>query len=260
VQLDYEFTVPVPASQAWPVLMDVERIAPCMPGATVTRVDGSDVEGTVKVKVGPIVVTYSGTATFLDMDEAARRAVIEARGRETRGSGTASARVTTQLHDEGEKTRVTVSADLSITGKPAQFGRGVMSDVGGKLLGQFADCLARELAGPAAGEAPGTAPAAPNSAPAAPAGQSVGEKAPASLLDATGPPGQAAPSPAAQKPAAQKPAAQKPAAQKAAGTRPTADTIDLLGAAGVPVLKRLAPALVAAALLALLVAVLRRRR
>jgi len=139
VQLDYDFTVPVPASQAWPVLMDVERIAPCMPGATVTRVDGRDVEGTVKVKVGPIVVTYRGTATFLEMDEAARRAVIEARGRETRGSGTASARVTTQLHDEGEKTRVTVSADLSITGKPAQFGRGVLSDIGAKLLGQFAD-------------------------------------------------------------------------------------------------------------------------
>jgi carbon monoxide dehydrogenase subunit G len=255
VQLDYEFTVPVPVSQAWPVLMDVERIAPCMPGATVTSVDGRDVEGTVKVKVGPIVVTYRGTATFLEMDEAARRAVIEARGRETRGSGTASARVTTQLHDEGEKTRVTVSADLSITGKPAQFGRGVMSDVGAKLLGQFADCLSRELAGPAASPAtdtaaaapdtaaaaPDTAAAAPDTAPAAPAG----EQAPASVLDAAGMPGSSAPA---------------PAAQKAAGTRPTEDTIDLLGTAGIPVLKRLAPALVAAALLALLVAVLRRRR
>jgi len=234
--------VPVPVSQAWPVLMDVERIAPCMPGATVTSVDGRDVEGTVKVKVGPIVVTYRGTATFLEMDEAARRAVIEARGRETRGSGTASARVTTQLHDEGEKTRVTVSADLSITGKPAQFGRGVMSDVGAKLLGQFADCLSRELAGPAASPSTDSAaPAAPDTAPAAPAG----EQAPASVLDAAGMPGSSAPA---------------PAAQKAAGTRPTEDTIDLLGTAGIPVLKRLAPALVAAALLALLVAVLRRRR
>ena len=263
MQLDYEFTVPVPVSQAWPVLMDVERIAPCMPGATVTSVDGRDVEGTVKVKVGPIVVTYRGTATFLEMDEAARRAVIEARGRETRGSGTASARVTTQLHDEGEKTRVTVSADLSITGKPAQFGRGVMSDVGAKLLGQFADCLSRELAGPAASPAtdsaapaaadtaagapdtaagpPYTAPATPDTAPAAPAG----EQAPASVLDAAGMPGSSAPA---------------PAAQKAARTRPTEDTIDLLGTAGIPVLKRLAPALVAVALLALLVAVLRRRR
>ena len=242
MQLDYEFTVPVPVSQAWPVLMDVERIAPCMPGATVTSVDGRDVEGTVKVKVGPIVVTYRGTATFLEMDEAARRAVIEARGRETRGSGTASARVTTQLHDEGEKTRVTVSADLSITGKPAQFGRGVMSDVGAKLLGQFADCLSRELAGPAASPATDSAaPAAPDTAPAAPAG----EQAPASVLDAAGMPGSSA---------------AVPAAQKAAGTRPTEDTIDLLGTAGIPVLKRLAPALVAAALLALLVAVLRRRR
>jgi hypothetical protein len=223
------------------------------------------------------VVTYSGTATFLDMDEAARRAVIEARGRETRGSGTASARVTTQLHDEGEKTRVTVSADLSITGKPAQFGRGVMSDVGAKLLGQFADCLSRELAGPAASPAtgpatgsaaaapdtgsppPGTAAATPETVPGAPdtaagapdtaptvaAGESPGEQEPGSGLDAAGLPGPNAPT---------------PPAHQTSGTRPTEDTIDLLGAAGIPVLKRLAPALAAAALLALLLTVLRRRR
>ena len=161
MQLDHEFTVPVPAAQAWSILLDVERIGPCMPGATVTKVDGRDIEGTVKVKVGPITVTYSGTATFLETDEAARRVVLEARGRETRGSGTASARVTAQLHDEGEKTRVTVSTDLTVTGKPAQFGRGVMSEVGAKLLGQFADCLSRELAGPEIRPADADAGAAP---------------------------------------------------------------------------------------------------
>jgi carbon monoxide dehydrogenase subunit G len=238
VQLDHEFTVPVPAAAAWPVLMDVERIAPCMPGATVTKVEGRDVEGTVRVKVGPIVVTYGGTATFLEMDEAARRAVIEARGRETRGSGTANARVTTQLHEEDGKTRVTVSTDLSITGKPAQFGRGVMSDVGAKLLGQFADCLSTQLASVAGGpDRVATTPAEAAAAPAGPAmpaapADAAARPAPASVLDA----------------------------RTAAASRPNEDAIDLLGAAGVPVLKRLAPVLAAAALLAVLVAILRRRR
>ena len=157
MQLDHEFTVPVPAAQAWPVLLDIDRIAPCMPGATVTKIDGDDFEGTVKVKVGPITVTYGGSASFLEKDESARRAVIEARGRETRGSGTATARVTAQLFDEGSSTRVVVNTDLSVTGKPAQFGRGVMSDVGGKLLGRFADCLATELAGSRPAAAPAEA-------------------------------------------------------------------------------------------------------
>ncbi len=148
MRLDHEFTVPVPAAQAWPVLLDIDRIAPCMPGATITKIDGDDFEGTVKVKVGPITVTYGGTASFLEKDEAQRIAVIEARGKETRGSGTATARVTAQLFDNGaDSTRVAVTTDLSVTGKPAQFGRGVMSDVGNKLLGRFADCLAGELAG-----------------------------------------------------------------------------------------------------------------
>ena len=169
MQLDHEFTVPVPAAQAWSVLLDIDRIAPCMPGASVTKVDGDDFEGTVKVKVGPITVTYGGTASFLEKDESDRRAVIEARGRETRGTGTATARVTAQLHDQGESTRVVVSTDLAITGKPAQFGRGVMSDVGGKLLGRFADCLSRELAA---------------GAPAPPAAESAGAAAPA--VGATG--------------------------------------------------------------------------
>ena len=176
MQLDHEFTVPVPAAQAWSVLLDIDRIAPCMPGATVTKVDGDDFEGTVKVKVGPITVTYGGTASFLEKDESDRRAVIEARGRETRGTGTATARVTAQLFDEGESTRVVVSTDLSVTGKPAQFGRGVMSDVGGKLLGRFADCLASELA---AG-----APAPPAARLPAPPHRRSGPRHPAGVLDA----------------------------------------------------------------------------
>lgn len=147
MRLDHEFTVPVPAAQAWPVLLDIDRIAPCMPGATITKVDGDDFEGTVKVKVGPITVTYGGTASFLEKDEAQRIAVIEARGKETRGSGTANARITAQLFDNGDdSTRVAVVTDLSVTGKPAQFGRGMIADVGGKIIEQFAACLSEKLA------------------------------------------------------------------------------------------------------------------
>jgi uncharacterized protein len=236
VQLDHEFTIPVPPEQAWPVLLDVRRIAPCMPGATVTKVDGDEVEGTVKVKVGPITVAYGGTATFLETDEVARRVVIEARGKETRGSGTASARVTAQMKAEGEGTRVTVSTDLSITGKPAQFGRGVMVDVGGRILGQFADCLSRKLAQGDEPEEPEPAQSQP-----ADAGGPV-------LADAPGPNGSAQPTATATTAPARTPAA-----------RETDDAIDLLGAAGVPVLKRAAPVLAGIGLLILFV-VLRRRR
>jgi carbon monoxide dehydrogenase subunit G len=229
MQLDHEFTVPVPVAQAWPLLLDIERIAPCMPGATVTKVEGRDFEGIVKVKVGPITVSYGGTATFLETDEAARRAVID----------TTRARVTTQLHDRGDHTWVTVSTDLSVTGKPAQFGRGVMADVGAKLLGQFADCLSGKLAGIEQAAAPAAAPgaaAAPAAGPAAaPTPPADGQTAPAAVLDA----GRAA---------------------AGSGERETPEAIDLFSTAGVPVLKRLAPVLGALALLLILVAVLRRRR
>jgi carbon monoxide dehydrogenase subunit G len=248
MQLDHEFTVPVPAAQAWPVLLDIDRIAPCMPGATVTRVDGDDFEGTVKVKVGPITVTYGGAASFLEKNESDRRAVIEARGRETRGTGTATARVTAQLYDEGEATRVVVSTDLAITGKPAQFGRGVMSDVGAKLLGRFADCLSGQLAG-----GPPLAPGAPE--PTA-AGRDAGPVAtPAGTGTAPGEEGAGDP-PSAAVP----PGPDAPAAVLDAPARPEAEAVDLFAAAGGAVAKRVLPALGVAVLLAVLIAVLRRRR
>jgi carbon monoxide dehydrogenase subunit G len=269
VQLDHEFTVPVPAAQAWPVLLDIDRIAPCMPGATVTKVDGDDFEGTVKVKVGPITVTYGGSASFLEKDESDRRAVIEARGRETRGSGTATARVTAQLFDQGDSTRVVVNTNLSVTGKPAQFGRGVMSDVGGKLLGRFADCLAGQLAG---GQQPAAAPAAPaaSAAPAAPAAAppdavpaSAEAPGPAAVLDAQpasaarqAPPAGTRTSAARQVP----PADIRTPAAAAPPPRPEAEAIDLVEAAGGAVAKRVVPVLGVLVLLAVLLAVLRRRR
>ena len=138
--------MPVPVDEAWRVLLDIERIAPCMPGAALDSVTGDDFTGRVKVKLGVITLTYQGKASFIEKDEAAHRAVIDARGRDQRGNGTASAVVTATLAAEGDRTRVDVLTDLNITGRPAQFGRGVMTDVGNKLLGQFADRLAAATA------------------------------------------------------------------------------------------------------------------
>jgi uncharacterized protein len=150
MQLEHSFTVPVGINDAWAVLLDIERIAPCMPGAAIDSVDGDDFTGTVKVKLGPIGLTYKGKASFVEKDVDTHRAVIDARGRDSRGNGTASAKVTATLTEAGEATEVKVVTDLDITGKPAQFGRGVMVDVGNKLIGQFADCLAGKLSAGAA--------------------------------------------------------------------------------------------------------------
>lgn len=160
MQLEHSFTVPVGVNDAWRVLLDIERVAPCMPGAVLDSVEGDDFTGTVKVRVGPIGLTYKGKARFIEKDEGAHRAVIDAQGRDARGNGTAAARVAATLRASGDTTRVDVVTDLNITGKPAQFGRGVMADVGHKLIGQFADCLAGQLAAGAAGaaEAPAEAP------------------------------------------------------------------------------------------------------
>ncbi len=151
MQLENSFTVPVPIDEAWRVLMDVERIAPCMPGAALDSVTGDDFTGRVKVKLGPINLTYQGKASFIERDETAHKAVIDARGKDQRGNGTAAAIVTATLAAEGSVTRVDVLTDLNITGRPAQFGRGVMTDVGNKLLGQFADRLSAQLASGDAG-------------------------------------------------------------------------------------------------------------
>ncbi len=151
MQLEHSFTVPVPVTQAWEVLLDIEQIAPCMPGAVLDSIDGDDFTGRVKVKLGPISLTYKGKASFVKKDEATHTAVIDAAGKDQRGNGTAAATVTATLKDQGDSTtRVDVLTDLNITGKPAQFGRGVMVDVGNKLIGQFASCVEGKL-GAAAG-------------------------------------------------------------------------------------------------------------
>jgi len=219
MNLEHEFAVPVPVDEAWRVLLDVERIAPCMPGATLTSVDGRDFTGSVKVKVGPITVTYDGKATFDEIDEAARRVVIAAIGKETRGAGTAAATVTAILVDAGTTTTVRVDTDLNVTGRPAQFGRGVMAEVGAKLVGQFAACLADELGGGGGGSgaaelaAPGE-PVDPADVEAAEARAAADEGEHAPMLTAP-----------AKKTAAKKaaPAKKTAAAKKAAPPEKTAD-------------------------------------
>ena len=224
MHLHHEFVVPVPVQQAWNVLLDVERIAPCLPGATVESVEGDSFAGRVKVKVGPITVTYQGTAMFVQRDEAGRRVTIRADGREARGPGTAAATVEAVLHDEGERTRVALDTELAITWRPAQFGRGVMVDVSNKLLGMFADCLEQTLAADQA-----TPAAAVSSEPAA-------APTAAPVPDSSAAPSSAHPE----------------------TPRPTPEAIDLLGAAGVPGLKRALPAVSAVVVLVLLWRLLRR--
>jgi carbon monoxide dehydrogenase subunit G len=146
MELEHSFTVPVPEDRAWDVLLDVERVAPCMPGATLQSIDGDEIHGTIKVKVGPISMTYQGTAHFTERDPAEHVITLEATGKETRGAGTASAKVRSMLEAAGDQTHVVVHTSLNVTGKPAQFGRGVMAEVGGKLVGIFADNLAAMLA------------------------------------------------------------------------------------------------------------------
>jgi carbon monoxide dehydrogenase subunit G len=167
VDLQNGFVVPTSPAEAWQALLDVERIAPCLPGATLDgEVEPGTYQGRVKVKVGPIVTTYRGTITFEEIDEANRKVVLLAKGKEMRGAGTADAHVVATLSDAGSQgTRVDVTTELGLTGKPAQFGRAVLGEVSSKLVQQFADNLAAQLQG--GPEAEAATPGAGRSAPAA---------------------------------------------------------------------------------------------
>ena len=188
IELDNSFTVPVPPEKAWDVLLDVERIAPCMPGASVTSIsdDGNEVEGQVKVKLGPLSLSYKGTAKFTNKDQANHTIAIDATGKETRGAGTASANVQATLKpaDTTGSTLVAIHTSLNVTGRPAQFGRSLLPEVSGKLIAQFASNLEALIASdnaPAAAE--GTAsPEADGTA-----ADSSGEAAPAAAKPAPAP-------------------------------------------------------------------------
>ena len=153
MDLTHSFTVPTSVDDAWALFMDLEKVGGCFPGATVTEVTDDGFSGTVKVKLGPIALLYSGSGSFVERDDVAHRAVIEAKGKDKRGNGTAGATVTIELAPDGTGTRADVVTDLAVTGKPAQFGRGVMQDVSDKLLMSFIACIEKRLGEGEAGDA-----------------------------------------------------------------------------------------------------------
>ncbi len=257
MELDNSFTVPVPPDQAWDVLLDVERIAPCMPGATVDEFDGDVVNGRIKVKVGPVSLTYRGTAKFTERDPEAHVVVMEASGKETRGAGTASATVRATLapEDSGHATQVTMHTTMNVTGRPAQFGRGVMVEVGGKLVDQFAQNLGKLITGGPDDSAPAAAaPAAAAPAAAAPADTApAADASPVSSGGSVGGAGVTAPGAVNgtahyAEPTATATTTAPPPAPAPAGD----DSLDLVRLVGPAILKRIVPALLAAAGLALL--------
>ncbi|MBC9820078.1 SRPBCC family protein [Terrabacter sp. MAHUQ-38] len=164
MELMHSFTVPTSVDDAWALFMDLEQVGGCFPGATVTEVTDDGFSGTVKVKLGPIALVYSGSGSFVERDDEAHRAVIEAKGKDKRGNGTAGATVTIQLAPDGGGTRAEVVTDLAVTGKPAQFGRGVMQDVSDKLLQAFVACIEGQLGGAAVAPEASSEPA-PKPAP-----------------------------------------------------------------------------------------------
>ena len=189
MDLTHEFTVPATLAETWEAFNDIESVGMCFPGAQVTSVEGDTFQGTVKVKLGPIALVYNGTGTFTEKDESAGRMVIDAKGKDKRGNGTAGAHVTATMTDAGSgSTRVEVVTDLNITGKPAQFGRGVMQDVSDKLLGQFTACLEKKVGAEPEPE-PEAAPAATAGGPAEASAAANGAARSAEARQEAAPPG-----------------------------------------------------------------------
>ncbi|MDZ7675655.1 MAG: SRPBCC family protein [Acidimicrobiales bacterium] len=200
MELTNEFTVPVPVERAWEVLNDVELIAPCLPGAQLQEIEDDEYRGTVKVKVGPITAQYKGAATFQEQDEANRKIVLKAEGRDTRGQGSASAIITATMNETDGSTHVKVDSDVTIKGKVAQFGRGMIAEVSSNLLTQFVECLETKLEGEPEASSPGSddtpetvgdpAAEAARSDSSSPGVRKVesAEAAPVNLLDSAGAP------------------------------------------------------------------------
>ena len=259
MELNNEFRVGVPVPETWKVLTDVERIAPMLPGAQLQEVEGDEYRGIVKVKVGPITAQYKGAATFLEQDEAAGRVVLKASGRDTRGQGNASATITVTMTPDGDGTKVDVTTDLTITGKVAQFGRGVLAEVSAKLMGQFVDALEADLA------SSGPAPSGSSSGAGAPSGSAQAGGAETTEAPAAGSvAGQAAGSGASTSTATSDGTLLDTSLSNGttpSGPRridaPEAEPVDLLAVAGGSTVKRLVPVIVVAIVLAL---VLRRRK
>ena len=215
MELNNDFEVAAPVDLVWAVLTDVERIAPCLPGAQLLEIEGDEFRGVVKIKVGPITAQYKGAASFSERDDVEHRAVLRAEGRDTRGAGNAAADITAELEATDVGTKVTVTTDLTVTGKVAQFGRGVMADVSKKLMGQFAENLSDLIA--ASGDE--------------------------TVVDA-----------AADEAAVDVPVDETPAVRVV--DAPEVEAIDLLGAAGAPILKRLVPTLLAVVAVGVIIMIL----
>ena len=255
MELNNEFRVGVTVPETWKVLTDVERIAPMLPGAQLQEVEGDEYRGIVKVKVGPITAQYKGAATFLERDETGGRVVLKASGRDTRGQGNASATITVTMTPDGDGTKVDVATDLTITGKVAQFGRGVLAEVSAKLMGQFVDSLEADLAS-SGGSSP--AAAVPATTGTGTSEGSTGESgssasatagAPTSTATTTDPDSDATTSNGTS-----------PTRSDAGPRRidaPEAEPVDLLAVAGGSTVKRLVPVVIVALVLAVL---LRRRK
>ncbi len=278
MELTNDFRVSVPPAQAWKVFTDVERIAPLLPGAQLQEIEGDEFRGIVKVKVGPIQAQYKGVATFLEQDESSGRVVLKANGRDTRGQGNANATITATMTGDGDGTKVSVVTELTVTGKVAQFGRGVLADVSGKLIRQFVEALEADL------ENGGSSKPAPASRDAGPGDAVPGSSSPTPSVEEAGPTaaGEALVSEDAEAAAVTDgptgtegleavtaggvvgggttaaPAAEVPAAGPRRIDSPDPDPVDLLDAAGGSVAKRAIPAAGAMAALVLFV-VLRRR-
>jgi carbon monoxide dehydrogenase subunit G len=235
MELTHEFTVPVPVQEAWDHFQDIASVAECFPGAQVTSVEDTTFQGSVKVKLGPISLVYNGSGTFTEKDETAHRFVVDAKGKDKRGNGTAGAKVTLAMTPNGESTDVKVDTDLAITGKPAQFGRGVMQDVSDKLLNQFVACLEQRMAREEPAEAPAAPAAAPPAADATAPAATPDPAAPAAAPEAAM---AATPDPAAPAPAAAPAAAAAPKhAAPASSSRGSDDALDL-GATVLPVIAK----------------------
>jgi carbon monoxide dehydrogenase subunit G len=269
MELTNDFRVSAPPPRAWDVLTDVERIAPMLPGAQLQEIEGDDFRGIVKVKVGPITAQYKGTATFQERNQADGRVVLKASGRDTRGQGNASAIITATLVPDGEGTKVTVVTDLTVTGKVAQFGRGVLADVSAKLIGQFVDALEADLEkgdGPVEPVADATAvipdntpglEALPPSDPAP--GLEVGANGVDPLTDAVEPPNDAPRAPTSASPPVESSSAEETPKIRRINS-PEPEPVDLLDAAGGSVAKRLLPLLGGFGVLILILVIVRSRR
>lgn len=270
MDLNHSFTVPASVAETWKTFEDIESVAGCFPGAVVTSVEGDDFKGTCKVKLGPIAMVYSGSGTFLEKDEAAGKFVIDAKGKDKRGNGTAGAVVTALFaEDSPGVTRVDVATDLAITGKPAQFGRGVIEDISNKLLQQFVTCLQDKVGAGPGSESGGESAEVPGGAAvlgsdAAPGGETapgtadVPVSSPAALdAPSLASVGEAEPTPGPA-PAPGDQSASRPAAPRAT-TPADNDALDL-GATVLPILARTYGPQAALALVSLILGYLLGRR